>query len=145
LGDVKARLDAAMKTAAFSMIAAGAGVVMLAFLCAALFIWIHGLYGPIVACLVLGGLFFLVLVAAGIALAVIRRRERERAARRARDAANAVWRDPAILAAGLQIGQALGFKRAAPLVILGAFAIGLVLSRSFGSRRRPKADPEADR
>ncbi len=143
LGDVKAKLDAAVKSAAFGAIAGVACTIVLAFLCAALFVFVEDHYGTIIACLVLAGLFLLLAIVAVVGLLLVQRRERQRAARRAREAAaSAVWRDPAIVSMGLQIGKALGFKRAAPIVVLGAFVVGLILSRTFGSR--PSGEPEAD-
>ena len=111
----------------------------LGFLCAALFIWIADNYGPIAGCLTLGGVFLLLLLVAAIAITTIRRRQARRAALRAQSVASAMWQDPAILATGLRLTKALGVKRAAPLLMLGAFAIGLLLSRSLRGTQGPSA------
>ena len=130
--DVKERLDAAVKTTAWSGVAAAAGLVMLGFLCAALFLWLQAWRGPIIACLILAGVFLLVVVTAATVIAVVRRRQAERARARAAQAAQvAHWmRDPVIVTTALQVGKALGFRRAAPVLLLSAFIIGLVLSRT---------------
>ena len=126
--EVRVRLDAGMKTLIWSLIATSAAVVAIGLLCAALFIWIDGHFGPIWACLALGGVFLLV---AGIALVVIgsiRRRQARMLAARKQSAAT-LLRDPAVLTLALQIGRTLGLKRAIPLALLGAFVVGIVLSR----------------
>ena len=60
--DLRERLDAAVKTSAWSAVAGAAALTMLGFLCAALFLYLQNWRGPIVACLILAGAF---LVSAG--------------------------------------------------------------------------------
>jgi hypothetical protein len=93
---------------------------------------------PIVACLVLGGIFLLIIIIAAIAFANLRRRRAQRARLARANAAAQWWRDPAVIATGLQIARTLGIGRTLPLVLLGAFAMGLVLSRpGAGSGESP--------
>ena len=137
--DVKDRIDTAMK-AGWCAIAGAAALVMLGFFCAALFLLMAERNGPIVACLVLGGIFLLIIIIAAIAFANIRRRRAQRGRLACANASARWWRDPAVIAAGLQIGRTLGaVGRALPLVLLGAFAMGLVLSRPGGRSPRPAA------
>jgi Putative Actinobacterial Holin-X, holin superfamily III len=130
--DVKERIDTAVKMTGWCVIAGAAALVMLGFFCAALFLWIVERNGPIVACLVLGGVFLLIMIIAAIALANVRRRRAQRARLARANASAQWWRDPAVIATGLQVGRTLGAGRALPLVLLGAFALGLVLSRPGG-------------
>ena len=51
------------------------------------------------------------------------------------------YRDPAMLTTGLQVAKALGFKRAAPLVMLAAFVTGLILSRSLKGSKNSEGRP----
>ena len=76
--DVKDRIDTAMK-AGWCAIAGAAALVMLGFFCAALFLWMAERNGPMVACLVLGGFFLLIIIIAAIAFANVRRRRAQRA------------------------------------------------------------------
>jgi hypothetical protein len=110
---------------------------MLGFFCAAPFLWMAERNGPIVACLVLGGIFLLIIIIAAIAFANIRRRRAQRGRLACADASAQRWRDPAVIAAGLQIGRTLGAGRALPLILLGAFPMGLVLSRPGGRSGSP--------
>jgi hypothetical protein len=130
--DVKDRIGTAVKVTGWCAIAGGAALVMLGFFCAALFLWMAERNGPIVACLVLGGIFLLIIIIAAIAFANVRRRRAQRARLARANAAAQWWRDPAVIAAGLQISRTLGAGRTLPLVLLGAFTVGLLLSRSGG-------------
>jgi hypothetical protein len=76
-----------------------------------------------------GGIFLLIMNIAAIVCANVRRRRAQRARLARANAAAQWWRDPAVIATGLQVGRTLGAGRALPLVLLGAFAIGLLLSR----------------
>ena len=136
LASVKQSIDAAMRTALWGVVGAGAAVVTAGFLCAALFIWIDDRQGAIAACLVLGGVFMLMAIISMIAMVMIRKRQAELAALRAQSAA--AWRDRSLIAAGLEVGRALGYTRVGPLLLLGAFVIGLALSR-------PRRDGSPDR
>lgn len=134
--DVKVRLDAGVKTLIWSVIATGAAVVAVALLCAALFIWIDGHLGPIWACLVLGGVFLLVVCIAALAIVLIRRRQARMLAVSSQSAAalnqggTTLLRDPTVLNLVLQVARMLGLKRAIPLAVLGALLVGVALSRS---------------
>ena len=68
--DLKERLDAAVKTSAWSAVAGAAALTMLGFLCAALFLYLQNWRGPIVACLILAGAFLLVVLIAIAAIAI---------------------------------------------------------------------------
>jgi hypothetical protein len=118
-----------MRVTGWCAIAGTATLIMLGFFCAALFLWMAEWSGPIVACLMLGGIFLLIMIMAAIVFANVRRRRAQRARLAHANAAAQWWRDPAVIATGLQVGRTLGAGRALPLVLLGAFAIGLLLSR----------------
>jgi hypothetical protein len=140
--EVKVRLDTGMKALIWGSIASSAAVVALGLLCAALFIAIDARFGPIWACVALAGAFLLVVCIATAAMVSIRRRQARILAVR-RQSAPSLLRDPAVLTLALQIGRTLGFKRAIPLVLLGAFVVGVVLSRS-GSRDGNASQSDSD-
>jgi heme/copper-type cytochrome/quinol oxidase subunit 2 len=139
--DLKERLDAAVKTSAWSVVAAAAALTMLGFLCAALFLYLQDSHGPIVACLILAGVFLLVVLIA-IAVIVLLRRRQARARAQANQAAAHWLRDPVVITTALQVARTLGFRRAAPVLLLGAFMMGLMLSRT-AAKTAPPAGPES--
>ena len=141
--DLKERLDAAVKTSAWSAVAVAAALTMLGFLCAALFLYLQNWRGPIVACLILAGAFLLVALIAIAAIALLRQRQARlaRARAQANQAAGQWLRDPVVLTTALQVARTLGLRRAAPLLLVGAFVVGLVLSRT-AANAAPPAGPE---
>lgn len=139
--DLKQRVSATVQSTVCTALAGVFALVTAGFLCAALFVWIQSLWGSLAACLLLAGLFLLLVIVSLLIGAGIRRAEARRAALRAQSMA-AMWRDPAVISAGLKLGRQLGLRRAAPLAILGAFVIGLVLSRT--SRGQGAGNPDAE-
>jgi heme/copper-type cytochrome/quinol oxidase subunit 2 len=142
--DLRERLDAAVKTSAWSVVAAAAALTMLGFLCAALFLYLQDSRGPIVACLILAGVFLLVvLIAIAVIVLLRQRRARQARARAQANQAAAHWlRDPVVITTALQVARTLGFRRAAPVLLLGAFMMGLMLSRT-AAKTAPPAGPES--
>jgi MFS family permease len=142
--DLKERLDAAVKTSAWSAVAVAAALTMLGFLCAALFLYLQNWRGSIVACLILAGAFLLVVLIAIVAIALLRQRQARlaRARAQANQAAGQWLRDPVVVTTALQLARTLGLRRAAPMLLLGAFVVGLVLSRT-AAKTAPAADPES--
>lgn len=141
--DLKERLDAAVKTSAWSAVAVAAALTMLGFLCAALFLYLQNWRGSIVACLILAGAFLLVALIAIVAITLLRQRQARltRARAQANQAAGQWLRDPVVVATALQVARTLGLRRAAPLLLVGAFVVGLVLSRT-AANAAPPAGPE---
>lgn len=137
--DLKERLDAAVKTSLWSAVAAAAALTMLGFLCAALFLYLQNWRGPIVACLILAGAFLLVILIAVAAIALVRQRQARlaRARAQANQAAGHWLRDPVVVTTALQVARTFGFRRAAPVLLLGAFVMGLVLSRTTAKAAPP--------
>ena len=139
--DLRHRISATLQSAASSAVAGVAALVMVGFLCAALFVWVKSLLGGLIACLVLAGLFLLLAIISALVGAGIRRAEARRAELRA-ESLGSMWRDPAVISAGLKLGRTLGLRRAAPLAIIAAFVIGVLLSRT--SRRQENAEHGAE-
>ncbi len=141
--DLRDRLDAAVKTSVWSTVAAAAAFIMLGFLCAALFLYLQNEWGAILACLVLAGAFLVFLLIAVVAIAMVRQRQRRLAQARAQanQAAGQWLRDPVVVTTALQVARTLGLRRAAPLLLLGAFVVGLVLSRNAAKTAEPAGPP----
>jgi cytochrome c biogenesis protein CcdA len=137
--DVRDRFDGAVKTVACAAAAAAAGVASLFFFLVALFLWTQQHYGTIAATLVLAIVFLFAAMAALTIAWVVRQRSAERQ-QRVRKSSPQWWADPAIIAAALEVFKTIGSKRLIP-VLLGAFVVGTLLSRSGGA---PKPDdPQA--
>ena len=111
------------------------------FLSIALYVWLAGLYGAAVAALDVGALYAVLAAAAVTRCAAVRRRNRLLAQRRLEMAAAAkasTWPiDPAMLAIGLEIGKAIGWRRLLPLAAAG---VGILVAMNAG--RGPHDAPE---
>ena len=124
IASVRYKLDIALKSTVGGVVAMAAAVVALGFFCAALFMWLERLYGPIPAALIVGGIFLFVALVAVLAIVLVQRRPPPPPPRQ-----KAWWSDPALLATALDIGRTLGPRRAATAVLIGAFLIGMMINR----------------
>ncbi len=134
IASVRHKIDIALKSTAGGVVAMAAAVVALGFFCAALFMWLERLYGPIPAALIIGGIFLLVALVAVLAVVLVQRKPPPPPPPRHK----AWWSDPALLATALDIGRTLGPRRAATAVLIGAFLIGMMINR-------PPHRPDHDR
>ena len=129
IASVRHKIDIALKSTVGGVAAMAAAVVALGFFCAALFMWLERLYGPIVAALIVGGFFLFVALLALLAIVLLQRKPPPPPRQKA------WWSDPALLATALDIGRTLGPRRAATAVLIGAFLIGMMINRP---PRRPE-------
>jgi hypothetical protein len=125
IASVRHKLDVALKSTAAGVVAMAAAVVALGFFCAALFMWLERLYGPIPAALIIGGIFLFVALVALLVVVLVQRKPPPPPPPRQK----AWWSDPALLATALDIGRTLGPRRAATAVLIGAFLIGMMINR----------------
>jgi hypothetical protein len=133
----QAKVDAVVKGGAWIAVAAFALLVSLAFLGVAVFVWAQEAYGTILTCLGFAAIFLGFALVATIGLLVFRRNLRQREARIAQLAAQApppAWLDPRLLSTVLSLGKTLGPRRTAWIGLVGAFALGLLLSRGADKR-----------
>jgi hypothetical protein len=131
--DVQERIGVVAKTAVWSGVAAAAGLILAGFLCAALFLFIERRFDAIVACLILAGVFLVLILVAATAILVVRQRQAHRARQRASRASQGAtqWlRDPMVVTTALHAARTLGLRRAAPVLLLAAFIVGLAMSRT---------------
>jgi hypothetical protein len=126
VANLKHKIDLALKSTVGGIVAFAAAVVALGFFCAALFLWIAGTYGAIVASLVLGGAFLAVALIALLVVLILQRRKPPPPPPRSA----AWWADPVLLTTALDIGRVLGSKRLTSAVVVGALLFGLLLNRS---------------
>lgn len=125
----RARLNMAAAQAACYAVASVALAVALAFGLAALFSWLSGLYGTIVACLIVASGFLLVALVPLFVLMSIRRREQLRLAQEAAKARSTAWLNPATLSLGLQAVRMVGKNRSIVAGAVGALLLGWMVSQ----------------
>ncbi len=125
IASVRYKIDIALKSTAGGVVAMAAAVAALGFFCAALFMWLERLYGPIPAACIVGGNFLLVALIAVLAIVMVQHKAPPPPPPRQK----AWWSDPAMLATALDIGRTLGPRRAATAVLVGAFLIGMMINR----------------
>ena len=134
--EFKDAASSAIRQASLLSVVALALAIAAGFLCAAAFVFVLETYGPVVACLVLAGIFFLIALIAGVTYTVRKRQMQERA-RRQRARTAQLLADPVVLTTGLQIVRAIGLKRLIPLLALGAVALGFLATRSTAQDEAP--------
>jgi hypothetical protein len=141
--NAKARSGFGPQLVFWFLIAAVALVLALGFLGAAGFVWLASRTDPMTASLIMAGGFALLALVAAVAGLIARLRNMERARRELAARSHAGWLDPKVLAVGIEIGRALGWRRVVTLAAVGLFAAGLG-KEWFGSPARKSKDPDSD-
>jgi len=124
-----------------AIIAAAAAAAAVVFLLVAAFVWLADVYDSLIAGVVLGCAFALIALIALIACLMTRRRNMERARLElAARSSTTSWLDPKLVAVGVQIGQAIGWRR---LAALGALAVlAGAAAKEWSGRDKPSADDD---
>lgn len=104
------------------------------------FVVIAQRYDTVIAGLALGGFFLVIAVVAVVACLTIRRRNIERARLELASSSSANWLDPSLLALGLQIGRAIGWRQIAAIAVATILAAGLARERTSRDQARSKSD-----
>ena len=125
-----------------AIIAAAAAVGAVIFLLVAAFVWLADRYGSLTAGVVLGCAFALIALIALLACLIARRRNMQRARLELAARNSASWLDPKLVAVGVQIGQAIGWRRLASLAALAVLA-GSV-AKEWSARAKPAEDDAAE-
>ena len=108
--------------------------VTFVFLLVAAFVWLARRFDPLVAGLVLGGIFLLITIfALGYAL-WSQRRTAQRARLALASRRSASWLDPKLLAGALEVSRTIGLRKMIPLLAIGVLAAGAAMQ--FGGRQR---------
>jgi len=136
------------QVAVWAAVAVVAAIVAAVFLLVAAFIWLAQRYDALTAGLVLGGVFVLVALIAFLVCLITRRRNvtRARLELAARDSAGTGFLDPRLLGVGLQIGQAIGWRRIIALAAVGVLAAALAkewVGRDDGGSADDTPKPDA--
>ena len=134
---LKEQTDRALRLTSLVATLAIALFIMIAFLCAAAFIWVLQNYGPVEACLTGAGIFLIVALIAALLYASLNNRARERQREVAKSTLHTALADPMVVATGIQVIRAIGLKKLIPLLAVGGLALGLFASRSHSSDEAP--------
>jgi len=124
--NAQARTGVSLAVVIWAVIAAVAAVAAVVFLLVAAFIWLAARYDGLLAGVFLGGGFVAIALIAIIACLLTRRRNAERARLElAARQSGAGLLDPKLMAVGVQVGQAIGWRRLAMLAAAALLAAGV--------------------
>jgi hypothetical protein len=126
IANLKHKVDLALKTTVGGIVAGAAVLVALGFFAAAAYMWLARRYDSISAALVMGGAFICIALIAVIVILILRGRKPPPPPPRKAP----LWADPVLLATVLDITRTLGRKRMTVAVLVGAFAVGLLLQKT---------------
>lgn len=127
----------------WAVVAAVAAVVAAVFLLVAAYVWLSDVYDGLVAGLLLGGLFALIALIALVTAVLVRRRNMERARLELASRSSTSFLDPKLMAVGMQVGQAIGWRRIAALVAVAVLAAGVAQEWS-GRKKAGDDDKDED-
>jgi hypothetical protein len=125
----------------WAIVAVAAAVVAVVFLLVAAFVWLSDVYDGLVAGLLLGALFALIALIALVTAVLIRRHNMERARVELASRGTTSFLDPKLMAVGMQVGQAIGWRRIAALVAVAVLAAGVAQE---WSGRKKSGDDDKD-
>jgi hypothetical protein len=139
--ELKATVSSTLRQASLISVVALALLVAVGFLSAAAFVVVLESYGPVVACLVLAGIFILVAIIAGV-IYTVRKRQMAARARERRARTPHLLADPLVLTTGLQLARSIGLKRLIPLLAIGGVALGFLATRATAQDAQDEAPAE---
>jgi hypothetical protein len=126
----------------WAVVAVVAAVVAAIFLLVAAYVWLSDVYDGLVAGLLLGGLFALIALIALVTAVLVRRRNMERARLELASRSSTSWLDPKLMAVGVQVGQAIGWRRIAALAAVAVLAAGV--AQEWSGRKKSGDDSKGD-
>ena len=135
IDDLKGRAGSAVRMTSLAVVIAALLFIGLAFLCAALFVYVLQTYDVIYACLAIAAVFIVAAVIAAGLLAYQKRKAEEAAAAAAaaRPTTASALADPVVVAMGLQIVKTVGVKRLVPILAVAGVALGFLAARHMTS------------
>jgi hypothetical protein len=140
----RAKYHTALASVACYAIAGVAAAIAAAFLLAALYSWLAGIYGTIAACLIIAGGFLALSIIPIAILAGVKRREERRVAAAAARARSTQWFSPATLSLGLQAARMVGKNRGIAAAAIGTILLGLLASRMVPTDEEKRAEEPAE-
>src|SRR5262245_55100872 len=126
----------------WAVVAVVAAVVAAIFLLVAAYVWLSDVYDGLVAGLLLGGLFALIALIALVTAVLVRRRNMERARLELASRSSSSFLDPKLMAVGVQVGQAIGWRRIAALAAVAVLAAGV--AQEWSGRKKSGDDSKDD-
>lgn len=141
LAPLRAKLRLAATSAACYAIAGIAGAVALVFALAALFSYLAGLFGTIIAALIIAGGFAVVAIVPLVVLAVAQKKEEQRLMRAAAKARTTQWISPATLSLGLQGARLVGKNKGIAAAAVGALLVGWLMSQMLSGEEEKAKEP----
>ena len=138
----QARTGLTAGVAVWALLAVAFGIVTFGFVLATAFIFLAERYDPLTAALALTGLFLLITLLALFLGWRARRHTIEAARLKLVARRQALWLDPKLLGGAMQVGRAVGWRRAAPLLALGILVIGIGLPLLRGERPQTEKDED---
>jgi cytochrome bd-type quinol oxidase subunit 2 len=127
IAGIKSKINAALAAALWGAVAGLAALVALAFLVAALFVWIEDKYSTLTACLVLAAIFAALALLAML-VSVLAKRRRRRASREQME-----FLASGLMDTGIELGRTM--KNVPPrYLLLGAIAAGWFFGRSMSRK-----------
>jgi hypothetical protein len=124
---LKAQSSTGLSTAIaiWAVIALIAAVVAIVFLLAAADVALADRFDPLIASLILAGVFIVIALAAALLAVLIRRSRMESARLELAARSGNSWLDPKLVGTAYQIGQSIGWRRIASLAAVAVLAAGL--------------------
>ncbi|HXI06709.1 MAG: hypothetical protein ACRC1G_02535 [Bradyrhizobium sp.] len=140
IDDFKESTGITLRLTSLAIAAAFALFITTCFLCAAAFMFVLQKYGPVEACLAGAAVFFVVTAIAAGSYMVRKRQIEVRVKKAAKAAANSPMFDPAMVAVGIQVARAIGFKRVLPILAIGGVALGIMAARGHAAPTEEPAE-----
>jgi hypothetical protein len=122
---VKAKTGLSPAVLAFAAVALLCGILTFVFVLVTAFIWLAERYEPLLAALILTGLFLLITIVALLACIWSHNRSMERARQELAARPTAPWLEPPLVAATLQASRAVGGPRLLALATVLFLAAGI--------------------
>ena len=126
----------------WALVALICAIVTFAFLLVAADVWLIDRFGALFAALIMAGFFLLVALISLAASAGSRRRTAQRARLALAARGTEMWRDPKLMAVGLDVARAIGWRRIVPLAAIGVLAATLAREWAVRGRSGLADDPD---
>jgi hypothetical protein len=121
---VKAKTGVNRAIIAWCAVGALAALAALSWLSVTAFVWLAQSYDPLIAAASVAGFYVVIAAVALIAAAVIRRKTLARSRVALAQRTSTALLDPGMLAIGVQVARAVGWRRIVPLVLIAVVATG---------------------
>ena len=132
IDDLKDSTGTAVRLTSLLVAMAALLFIALAFICAAVFVFVLQTEGLIYACLTVAAIFLVAALVASGAYVYQKRQAEAHAAEVAKSTAQSILTDPIVMALGLQVVRAVGIKRLIPILAVGGIALGFLAARRNG-------------